>query len=99
MVKLKYVPGLMVEKEEVEVWEHQDICCSGCEKDGMNKALFQMGEREITINREKLNKIIKNELNWQNSDDYPSLSREEFGYHLVDVIITALRTILEAKNV
>lgn len=92
-VKLNQIEGLMIKK----FYPHDPRLNLPEKEEGFNKAINQIGSREIGNNRDRLAKIIKNEILWQSSDDYPSLSKEDFTYHLADAIISKESSILEFK--
>lgn len=94
-MKLKEIKGLLVEKcpkREPDEYETDYA-------DGFDEAIDLMGEREITLNREKLAKILYKDATgymWDEceADDY----RKQLAYDTADSILSSLPEILEVEK-
>jgi hypothetical protein len=89
-VKLKYIPGALVEKDGQRCND-----CGDCEADSI---ISQQGEVQIGINREKLAKVLFNyvypERKYENCEEYQKKSfRQE-----ADAIIANEKEILEVNK-
>ena len=60
-MKLKDIDGLLIEKKDVNAMVRMfGISTDSYLGQGFNEAIYQQGEKEITLDREKLVKIIDN---------------------------------------
>lgn len=106
MVKLSNIAGMMVEKLNIPDCSCDGVCdCDSSWIEGNNNALSQMGEREITHNREKLAQTICDSrygegafIRWKEIKSPYANNLIEISYEDADAIITSLPTILEVKK-
>lgn len=87
-VKIKNIPGLLVEKGLCAVHDLRNAEIGGCncmEISIAHETISLQGERGLTLNREKLDKLITNKF-------------EVDGERIADAIISALPEILEVTK-
>lgn len=93
-VKLENILGLLLDKKD----ERDDGTYGVIKRVGFNQAITQQGKKSLTLNREKLAKLIHNNA-WPSStwENQAEIVKERY-YKRTDSIIQSLPHLLEVSN-